>query len=158
MLAARPLVLTICLATAAVLAGCMAPPEGLSCRADSEGNHLSWEAVENATSNNVYRMLGDTDDVLNATLIGSSEDTSFTDPDVEEGQTYTYWVTAVGPWDEETLDTFEEAEIDESEIPPNESVPSEPCVVTAVPFFTTPIVGAVALAGCVGAYVVLRRK
>jgi hypothetical protein len=161
MVATRSLLIVTTLAAAAVLAGCMAPPEGLTCRADSEGNHLSWDTVENATHYHVYRLPGESTDLPNATRIGTTEDTTFTDEDVVVGETYTYFVTAAAPWSDEELDVLEDmAEEDETFIVPeeNESFPSEPCIVTAVPVFASPVLGAIALAGCVGAYVVLRKR
>ena len=52
---------------------------------------LEWEAVDGAAAYRVYRGL-DGDGVLHATVEAG---TQFTDVDVQEGETYRYWVTGV---------------------------------------------------------------
>lgn len=147
------LLLVAAIGGATLVAGCVAPPTNLVCRAASDGNHLAWDEAENATHYKVYR--GDSD-FLNATHIGTTDDTSFHDANVTAGETYRYWVTSVGPWPQEVID---EAEKQNETLPEeNESLPSEVCEVTTVPEFPTLAVGALALAGAVGAYATMRRK
>ena len=110
-------------------------PAGVGATANDGGSiTLSWTAADGATTYNVYR--GPNADSM--TLVGTTTETSFTDETTEAGNTYTYRVTAVGPGGE-----------------------SEDCGVieaTAIPFFPSFVVGALALVGAVGAYAVVGRK
>ncbi|HVM44678.1 MAG TPA: hypothetical protein VM582_01985, partial [Candidatus Thermoplasmatota archaeon] len=95
---------------------------------------LSWEAVAGADAYVVYRALpgGDFE------AIGDTTQTSFVDADVTVGTTYEYYVTAVIG-----------------------DVESENCAIvsaTAIPFFPTLAVGALALLGGVGALMYFRRN
>lgn len=95
---------------------------------------LEWAGVPDATQYVVYRALegGDFE------ILATTTDTSYTDTDVEVGVTYEYYVTAVvGGIESENCEIVE---------------------ATAIPFFTAPLLGALALAGSLAAFVVLRRK
>jgi hypothetical protein len=103
-------------------------PANVSATAGPDGIALSWDAVENATGYVVYR---------NGVWLANATGTSYLDADVEAGVTYSYRVTAiVGGVESEGCESVE---------------------ATAVPFFG-PIAGGLALAGLVGAFVVMRRK
>lgn len=95
---------------------------------------LTWSAVAAADAYAVYRASGGEDfDLLDVTTA-----TSFVDDDVDVGVTYEYYVTAI---------------ID--------GVESENCAfvqATAIPFFPSLAVGALALVGSLGAFVALRRR
>lgn len=115
-------------------------PPGLEVTARSNDgradNFLEWEAVVGASGYNVYRAVDGGDFEYQVTI---DTYTSYVDDHgIEVGVTYEYYVTAVV-----------------------NGVESENCEiveVTAIPFFPTLVIGAVAIAGSVGAYVMLRRK
>lgn len=101
---------------------------------DEPMNAIGWAAVDGADEYRVYRAVGGGD----FELIGTTTQTSFDDTEVEAGVTYEYSVTSVD-------DGFE----------------SEACAsleVTAIPFFPSLAVGAIAVLGSLGAFVYLRRK
>lgn len=103
-------------------------PPNVTAVAGEDGILVSWDAVENASGYVVYRDGG---------TLTETTGTSHLDEDVEAGVTYTYRVTAVVGGVESTGCPAVEA--------------------TAIPFFG-PVVGGLALAGLVGAFVTLRRK
>lgn len=110
-------------------------PEGLvAVAADGGAIELTWTGVDGSEQYNIYRAAGDEDFEYLATV----NDTTFTDTDTVVGVTYSYYVTA---YDGES-----------------ESIGCMVVEVTAIPFFPTGILAAVALAGAVGAYVVFRRR
>lgn len=110
-------------------------PEGLSAQAHgNEDITLSWNASVDADTYHVYRATGDGafEHVAEVTS------TSYTDTDTEAGTTYTYEVTAA-----------------------NEAGESEDCdqvEVTAIPFFGTPAVIAMAAIGSIGIVAILRAR
>ena len=115
-------------------------PPGLQVTARSTDgradNFLEWEPVANATGYNVYRAVDGGDFEYQVTI---DTYTSYVDDhDIEVGVTYEYYVTAVvGGVESENCEVVE---------------------VTAIPLFPTLAIGALALAGSVGAYAMLRRK
>ena len=112
-------------------------PPGLELVATQSGAAnitLSWDAVVGADVYAVYRATEDTD----FELIGLVNATSFVDDEVTLHVTYEYYVTAVV-----------------------DGVESEDCEIvsaTAIPFFPTLAVGALALLGGVGALTYFRRR
>lgn len=124
--------------------GCDSPPPVVPCpvildvEAKSDDGDatitLTWTGVANASAYVVYRAVDGED----FDQVGDTDATTFVDADVEVGVTYEYYVTAV--------------------IGNNESVACEIVEASAIPFFPTLVVGAVAVAGSVGAYAWLRRK
>lgn len=110
------------------------PDVDLTATAESDGDILlEWDADG---AFNIYRAEGGGD----REYIATEDDGDFTDTDTEVGVTYTYVITA--------FDTEDETE-------------TKPCArakTTAVPFFPSMAVGALALLGSVGAYATLRRK
>lgn len=108
-------------------------PEDLEANANGDGSiTLRWSAVDDALGYEVHRTSSD------GHVLWAVEETTFTDRGTVVGQTYTYEVRAVTAGGTST------------------DCPS--VEVTAVPFFAAPILGAVALAGGVGAYVAMRRR
>ncbi len=87
-------------ASAAVSATPMAPapgaPTGLTATPGSTSVALSWTAVANATSYNVYR---------NGSVVGSPTATTFSDTGLVNGTAYTYYVKAVTATTEGTAST-----------------------------------------------------
>jgi len=115
-------------------------PPGLELEARSTDGRadifLDWDAVPGATAYNVYRAVGGGDFEYQVTI---DTYTSYVDDHgIVVGETYEYYVTAV-------VNGFE----------------SENCEiveVTAIPFFPSLAVGALALLGGVGAFVMMRRR
>lgn len=109
-------------------------PTNLQATAESDGDvRLTWDTAEGAVSYNIYRTVegGDFD------YLATTTDTTYTDTTTEVGVTYEYIVTA---FDGES-----------------ESVDCDSVTVTAIPFFPSLMVGAVALAGSVGAFALISR-
>lgn len=67
-------------------------PEGLTAEESAGGIALDWSAVEGAASYRIYR--GPSPDIAAATLLGSTEELSWTDTTVEAGQAYYYFVVS----------------------------------------------------------------
>lgn len=111
-----------------------AAPTGLSCVAEASRVRLSWDAVAQATSYNVYRATGTGAFIFLASTTG----TTYDDTTAANGQTYHYRVTAVSAG--------------------GESAPSQACTAMAIPFFPSLVVGALATVGVVGAFHALRRR
>lgn len=97
---------------------------------------LTWGAVLDADAYLVYRATGEGDYELVAELDGQT--LAYLDDDVEAGLVYHYTVTAV-------VDGVPSVDCDEASV-------------TAIPFFPTWTVGALALAASVGGFVMLRRR
>ena len=95
---------------------------------------LTWAGAAGAEGYVVYRATADHD----FEAIAFTDELSFVDEDVVAGTTYEYYVTAV--------------------IGDVESVSCEIVEATAIPFFPTWGVGALAVLGSVGAFVMLRRR
>ena len=110
-------------------------PPNVTATANSDGSILiDWDAVADVDGYIVYRAVGEGEFEMIATTNG----TEHLDTDTEVGTTYSYYVTAF-------KGDFE----------------SEDCPVvmaTAIPFFPTMLVGALALVGSVGAYAWFRRR
>lgn len=97
---------------------------------------LTWSAAAGAETYMVYRALPGEDFELAGSVDGDT--LTYRDEDVEAGVTYEYYVTAViGGIESENCEVVE---------------------ASAIPFFPTLLVGVVAVAGSVGAYVLLRRR
>ena len=112
-------------------------PPDVTARALDDGSVLVQWGIASGEGYLVYRAEGDGDFELVSIEMGTTN-TDFLDVNVTGGVTYRYTVT-----------TFED------------DVSSGPCAeveVTTIPFFPGLVVGALALAGSVGAYVWLRRK
>lgn len=110
-------------------------PSDLACVAQPEEVILvSWSAVAGATGYNVYRAVGGGSFAFVATTAG----TSYQDTNTTVDETYSYYVTALST--------------------AGESLPSEPCSATAIPFFPSAIAMAVAVVGLTATVAVLRRK
>ena len=110
-------------------------PPGLTAVAlDDAGVDLTWTAVADVDTYNVYRAVGEGD----FEFLTSVETTSFTDRDVTGGVVYSYYVTAA--------------------VGDLESVGCEIVTVTAIPFFGAPVLVGLAAVGAVAAYAVLRRR
>lgn len=102
----------------------------------AEGSILvTWDEVAEATEYRVYRSVGDDESFIKVATVTSE---SYNDTSTAVGQTYYYKVTA--------FDGFIESE------------DCEAVIATAIPLFPTLAVGAVALAGSVGGYAMLRRR
>ena len=110
------------------------PPGLVAAALDDAGVELNWTAVAGADGYMVYRAEADGD----FEAIAAVEETTFLDLDVTGGVVYSYYVTAF--------------------VGDVESVGCQVVTVTAIPFFGAPILLAVAVAGAVGAYAVLRRR
>ena len=67
-------------------------PDGLSAEQEGAGIALAWDGIETADSYLVYR--GASPDLAAATLLGTTEGTSWTDSTVEAGKTYYYFVVS----------------------------------------------------------------
>lgn len=111
-----------------------APPEDLTCVAESGRIRLDWNDVDQATGYNVYRATGSGSFVpLDTTASSSYDDTT-----AAAGQTYRYRVTSLSDG--------------------GESGPSEECTAMAIPFFLSLMAALVATAAIVGVVRLLRRR
>jgi N-acetylneuraminic acid mutarotase/fibronectin type 3 domain-containing protein len=96
-------------------AGVPSAPTNLRATVGEGQVELSWNASAGATGYNVYRsdspnVERNAENRQNATLVRT---TSFTDTDVENGRTYHYAVTAVGPGGESSASSSIEASLEE---------------------------------------------
>lgn len=70
-------------------------PSGLTTDAADALVDLSWEAIDDADSYNIYRATSPTDEISGSALDTGISSTSYADEDAENGTTYYYRVTAV---------------------------------------------------------------
>jgi fibronectin type 3 domain-containing protein len=82
-----------------------AAPSGLSADAGETAVSLTWEAVEEADSYNVYRAQSPTDSASGSPLNTEISSPSYTDEDAANGTTYYYRVTAVASEDGTTAES-----------------------------------------------------
>lgn len=110
-------------------------PSGMMGVALADGDiELTWNAVADAESYNVYRATGDGDFVL----IANVDVETYTDTATMPGVTYTYAVTTL--------------------IGSRESIGCGDTEVTAIPYFGTVVASAAAVLGAVGAFRLVRRR
>lgn len=116
--------------------GIECPPMDLTATANADGSiSLNWTDVgEAADEYNIYRSAGGGALVF----LDSTSDTTYTDESTTVGVSYTYAITIVKDGRESEICARAQA--------------------TAIPFFGAPILAALALAGSVGAFAVLRRR
>lgn len=112
-------------------------PKNVACNPQSDGVHVSWDAVDDATSYKVWRKVGNNGQWI---VVGSAPTNSYVDHTAASGQLYHYAVSAVGPGGESSM--------------------SGTCNVVSIPFFPSAMALGVAGVGGLGvtALVFRRRK
>ncbi|MEA3204024.1 MAG: hypothetical protein QOI63_1704 [Thermoplasmata archaeon] len=110
-------------------------PKNLSCHAESDGVHVAWDAVDDATSYNVWRKVGNNGQWI---VIGSSVTNSYVDHTAASGQLYHYAASSVGAGGESGM--------------------SGTCNVVSIPFFPSAAALGLATVGGLGVTSLLFRR
>ena len=111
-------------------------PKDVTCTAEGDGVHVSWDASTGATSYGVWRKVGNNGEWIK---IGTTSDTSYVDHTAASGQLYHYAISAING--------------------NGESDRGGTCNITSIPFFPSAFALVAAVGGSAGiAGVILSRR
>ncbi|HUR63036.1 MAG TPA: hypothetical protein VM241_00995 [Candidatus Thermoplasmatota archaeon] len=110
-------------------------PKNVACDPQSDGVHVTWDAVADATSYNVWRKVGNNGAWM---VIGSAPTNSYVDHTAASGQLYHYAVSALNADGESNM--------------------SGTCNVVSIPVFPTPVALSIGVVGALGATGLMFRR